>query len=84
MAFDFVFGNAQSVREVCAGTYKTEAAFQALVVAAMAVAIAAAETFSCSVSTSGVSSQDVQNIVRVLSDQNFTTSQSGSTLTISW
>lgn len=79
-----VFDNAQSLREVCAGTYKTEAAFQALVVAAMAVAVAAAETFTCNVSTTGVSAQDVQNVCSRLSDNNFTVSQSGSTLTISW
>jgi hypothetical protein len=79
-----MFDNAQSLREASAGTYKTEAAFQALVIAAMAVAVAAQETFSCSVSTTGVSGQDVQNVTRLLADNNFTTSQSGSTLTISW
>lgn len=84
MATGIVFDNAQSLREVCAGTYKSEAAFQALIVAAMAVAVAAAETFSCTVSTTGVSAQDVQNTARLLADMNFGFSQSGSTLTISW
>lgn len=84
MAQDFIFGNAQSVREMSAGTGKTESAFQATVIAAIAVAIAAAETFTCTVSTSGVSSQNLQNTMRVLTDANYTTSLSGSTLTISW
>lgn len=84
MATGIVFDNAQSLREVSAGTYKSEAAFQALIVAAMATAVAAAETFSCTVSTTGVSAQDVQNTTRVLTDMNFIFSQSGSTLTISW
>lgn len=84
MSMSYVFSNAQSLREASAGTYKTETAFQALIIAAMAVAVAAAETFVCTVSTTGVSAQDVQNVVRVLADNNFTTSQSGSTLTISW
>lgn len=79
-----VFDNAQSVREVCAGTYKSEAAFQALIVAAIAVAIAAAETFTCSVSTTGVSAQDVQNTVRNLIGNGFQVSQASSTLTVSW
>lgn len=84
MAFDFVFGNAQSVREVCAGTYKTEAALQAVVVAAIAAVIATGELFTCTAACSGYSQQDIQNVIRVLSDQGFTTSFSGTTLTISW
>lgn len=84
MAFDFVFNNAQSTREVCSGTYKTEAALQATVVAAIAVAIAAQESFSCTVSVSGQSAQDVQNVMRVLNDMNYTVTLSGSTLTIAW
>lgn len=84
MALDFCFNNAQSTREACAGTYKTEAALQATIVAAIAVSIAAAETFNCTVSMSGQSAQDVQNCMRILNDMNFTVSLSGSTLTISW
>lgn len=84
MALDFVFNNAQSAREVCAGTYKTEAALQATIVAAIAVQIALQESFSCTVSVSGQSSQDVQNCMRILNDMNFTISLAGSTLTISW
>lgn len=82
--FDYVFGNSQSLRESCAGTYKTETAFQALVIAALATAAAAAETFSTTVSTTGQSSQDVQNLIRILRDDNFIVSLSGSTLTITW
>jgi hypothetical protein len=78
------FTNAQSVREASAGTYKTEFAFRALIIAATAVAVAAAETFTCSVSTTGVSAQDVQNNVRFMITNGFTVSLSGSTLTISW
>ena len=77
---NLVFQNAQSVREVCTGTYKTEAALQATVVAALAVAIAAAETFSTTVSVSGQSSQDVQNLMRDLIGSGFTVSLAGSTL----
>ena len=84
MAQDFVFNNAQSLREVCAGNYKTETALQALAVAAMAVAAAAQQTFTCSVSVTGYSGQDVQNVMRVLSDQNFIFTLAGSTLTITW
>lgn len=81
---DFVFGNAYSVREVCSGTYKTEAALQATIVAAMAVAIALAGTFTCNVSLSGQSAQDVQNVCRLLTDMSFGVTISGSTLTITW
>lgn len=84
MAMDFVFNNAQSLREVCAGGYKTETALQAAVIAAMAVAAAAQQTYTCTVSVSGYTGQDVQNIMRVLSDMNFTVTLSGSTLSISW
>jgi len=84
MATDFVFGNAQSMREVSAGTYKTETALQAVVIAAMAAAVATGELFTCTASCSGYSQQDIQNVIRVLGDQSFTTSYSGTTLTISW
>lgn len=79
-----VFGNAQSCREISAGTYKTEAALQAAVVAALATAIAAAETFTTTVSVSGYSAQDVQNVTRDLVGSGFTVSQSSSTMTIAW
>lgn len=78
------FDNAQSLREMSAGTYKTEAAFQALIIAAMAAAVATGELFTCSVSTTGVPAQDVNNVMRVLNDDNYIVSQNGSTLTISW
>lgn len=82
--FDYVFSNAQSLREVSAGTYKTEAALQAAVIAAMASVVATGELFTCTVSVTGYSGQDVNNVTRTLGDSNFTVSQSGSTLTISW
>lgn len=81
---NLIFDNAQSVREVCAGTYKTEAALQASIVAAIAAVIATGELFTCTVSVSGKTQQDIQNCVRHLNEGFFTTSQSGSTLTISW
>lgn len=80
----FVFNDAQATRSVCAGTYKTETALQAAAVAAIAAAVAGNETFSCTVACSGYSEQDVTNVVRILSANNFTTSYSGTTLTISW
>ena len=80
----FVFGNAQSVREVCAGTYKTETALQAVVIAAIAAVVATGELFTCTASASGYSQQDIQNVVRDLISQNFTASYSGTTITISW
>jgi hypothetical protein len=84
MAFDFACNNAQSTREICASSYKTEAALQATVTAALYAAMAAQNTFSTTVSVTGATSQDLQNVTRILGDMNFTTSQSGSTLTISW
>lgn len=84
MALDFVFMNSQSLREVCAGTYKTEAALQAAVVAAMAAVVATGELFTCTVSVSGYSAQDIQNVMRVLTDQNFIVSLATTTLTINW
>lgn len=84
MAFDFVFGNAQSVREVCAGTYKTEAALQAVVIAAIAAVVATGEIFTATASASGYSQQDIQNVLRILVDQGYTASFSGTTITISW
>jgi len=84
MAQDFVFGNAQSMREVAAGTYKTETALQAVVVATMAAAVATGELFTCTASCSGYSQQDIQNVMRILCDQGFICSYSGTTLTITW
>lgn len=80
----FVFGNAQSVREVCAGTYKTETALQAVVIAAIAAVVATGEVFTANAAASGYSQQDIQNVVRDLVSQNFTVSYSGTTITISW
>ena len=80
---DFAVGNAQSIREMAVGTYKTEAALQALVIAAIYAAVASSAG-SCTVSMTGTSAQDNQNVVRMLADMNFTTSQLGTTLTISW
>lgn len=80
----FVFNNAYSVREVCAGTYKTEAALQAVVVAAIAAVIATGEIFTANAAASGYSQQDIQNVIRDLVSQNYTVSFSGTTITISW
>lgn len=84
MALDFVFSNAQSLREVSAGTYKTETALQAVVIAAMAAVVATGELFTCTAACSGYSAQDIENVMRLLTDQNFTCSFSGTTLTLSW
>jgi hypothetical protein len=78
------FSNAQSVREACAGTYKTEYALAAAIIAAIAVAIAGNETFTCTCSCSGYSQQDVQNCILSFRGSGFTTSYSGTTLTLSW
>ena len=80
----YAFQNAQSVREACSGTYKTEIAQQALVIAALATAIAAAETFTTTISTTGSSAQDTENTMRNLNALGFTVVLSGSTLTITW
>lgn len=80
----FIYDNAQSVREVCAGTYKTEAALQAAVVAAMAVAIAAAESFTCTVTVSTYTQQDIQNVVRRLISNGFGVRSTGTTIVITW
>ena len=81
---DWCFSNAQSTREMSAGTYKTEAALQATIIAAIAAVIATGELFTCTVSTSGTVAQDLQNCMRLLTDMNFTVSLAASTLTISW
>jgi len=80
----FVFGNAQSVREVSAGTYKTEAALQAVVIAAIAAVVATGELFTCTASASGYSQQDVNNVMRDLISQGFTATYSGTTITLAW
>ena len=77
------FDNPQTVREGSASTYKTEYAMAALVIAAFATAVAAS-AFSTTVSVSGGSAQDVENVMRWLTRLNFICSLSGSTLTISW
>lgn len=84
MPGDFAVGNAYSCREMSAGVYKTEAAFQAVVAAAVYAAIAA-NAFTCTVSTAGVSAQDVQNTLRIMADQNFGGSYTGATtITFTW
>lgn len=80
----FVFNNAQSVREVSAGTYKTETALQAVVIAAIAAVVATGELFTCTAAASGYSNQDVNNVIRDLISQGYTISYSGTTITISW
>lgn len=81
---NIIFDNAQSVREVCSGTYKTEAALMASIIAAIAAVVATGELFTCTVSTSAKTSQDVQNCIQHLRESFYTTSLAGSTLTISW
>ncbi len=81
---NIIFDNAQSVREVCAGTYKTEAALMAAIIAAIAAVVATGELFTCTVSVSGKTQQDIQNCVQHLREGFYTTSQAGSTLTVSW
>ena len=80
------FDNAQSVREGCSMTYKTEYALRAAIVAALAaqVAVTTNDTFTTTVSVSGYSGQDVQNNIAALRADGFTVTQSGTTLTISW
>ena len=80
------FDSAQAVREGCAGSYKTEYALRAVIVAALASAVATAnnDIFTTTASVSGYSAQDIQNNVAVLRSGGFTTSQSGTTLTIAW
>jgi len=80
------FDNAQSVREGCNASYKTEYALRAVIVAALAAAVATAnnDIFTTTASVSGYSGQDIQNNVALLRNGGFTTSQSGTTLTISW
>ena len=80
----FVFDSASSLHEVSAGRYKTETALEAVVIAAMAVAVATGELFTCSCSASGYSEQDVNNVMRELSRANYLAHLSGTTLTITW
>lgn len=78
------FPQSQSIREFCAGTYKTEASLQATIIAAIYAAIATAETFTTTVSVSGLLPLDIQNCMRNLIKEDYQTSLSGTTLTISW
>ena len=80
------FDNAQSVREGCCMTYKTEYALRAVIVAALAAAVAVTtnDTFTTTASVSGYSGQDVQNNLAALRADGFTATQSGTTITISW
>lgn len=80
----FIFNNAQSIREMSAGTYKTEAALQAVVIAAIAAVIATGEVFSATASASGYSQQDITNVMRRLISCGYTASYSGTTITIAW
>lgn len=81
---NLIFDNAQSVREVCAGTYKTEAALQAAIISAIAAVIATGEIFTASVSISSYGNQDINSVMRMLNEGFFTASVVGSNLVISW
>lgn len=81
---DSIFNNGKTMAAVSSGTYKTETALQAVIVAAMAVAVATGELFTCTASCSGYSQQDIQNCIRTLRASGFGTSYSGTTLTLTW
>jgi hypothetical protein len=80
------FTDAQSVREACATSYKTEYALRAAIVAALAAQVATTnnDLFTTTVSVSGYSSQDLQNNIALLRMGGFTATLSGTTLTIAW
>jgi hypothetical protein len=80
------FDNAQSVREGCTSSYKTEYALRAVIVAALAAAVATSnnDVFTTTASVSGYPAIDIQNNVSALRADGFTVTQSGTTLTISW
>ena len=80
----FIFDNANLLRGAAAGTYKTETALAAVVIAAMAAVIATGELFTCTASCSGYSQQDIQNVMRQLRRADYIVSYSGTTLTITW
>ena len=83
---NFACDNAQSTRELSAGSYKTEAALQALVIAAIYAAVAD-NAFTCSVDTSNYSAQDVGNLCKTLANANFQYSRAdtdGDNLIITW
>ena len=79
----FIFGNPQSLNEASASQVKTESALQAVVVAAMAVAVAAS-AFTCTVAVNTYSTQDVNNVMRLLAGMGYIFSISGNNLTIVW
>jgi type II secretory ATPase GspE/PulE/Tfp pilus assembly ATPase PilB-like protein len=80
------FDNAQSVREGCSMTYKTEYALRAAIIAALAaqVAVTNNDVFTTTVSVSGYPAQDVQNNMAALREDGFTATLSGTTLTMAW
>lgn len=83
---NFACVNAQSMRELAAGSYKTEAALQAAVIAAMFAAVAD-NAFTCSVDTSNYSAQDVNNVCKTLQQADFQYSRAagdGDNLIITW
>lgn len=81
---NLIFDNAQSVREACAGTYKSEAALQAAVVAAIAAVIATGEIFTATISISSYGNQDINSVMRMLNEGFFTAVVTGANLIVSW
>jgi hypothetical protein len=68
---------------MAAASYKTEAALQAAIIAAMATAIAN-NAFTCSVAVNTNSTQDVNRVMNMLSDSNFGATVTGNNLVITW
>lgn len=81
--FDTCYGNSQSLREASASSYKTEFALQAAVIAAMAASVAA-NSFTCTVAVNTFSGQDVNNVMRILSDSNFIVASVGNNIILTW
>lgn len=63
------------------GTYS---AYEALALGNIATALATAGTYSCTLTTSGKTQADVQNVMQSLWDAGFRLTQSGTTITIKW
>lgn len=79
----FVFNDSNALAKVTVGPVKTETALQAAVIAAMAAAVVLYAS-TCTVAVNSYSTQDVNNVMRLLADLNYICTNSGNNLVIVW
>lgn len=79
----FVFNDSNALSQASDGLVRTETALQAAVIAAMAAAVVLYAS-TCSLDVSSYSTQDVNNVMRLLSELNYICTNSGNNLVIVW